>query len=433
MSLFIIISILLCLTATFGVINERFLHLQPSIGLMLLALLMSILLSGLDHGGLLTDSWLHQVVGRLDLSHVLLQGVLCLMLFAGSAGVSVTDLSTWKWPVLGLAIGATLLGALLTGLLLSTALGWFGIALSLAYAIVFGALISPTDPIAALAILKSVGLPKGLETIINGESLFNDGVGVVIFTVAMGILAGSAQADFISGFGLFLREVLGGIGLGVAVGYATHHALIRSQLFTNHLLITLATVTMGFAIAMQLDVSGPIAMVVAGIFVGNVTAPRIKDDTIRSIRDFWQGIDEVLNSLLFVMIGLLVVLVHQVDNAPLAVLVPVTIIGCLLARFLSVYVTVAALSITRALNCKPFDLSRLLTWGGLRGGLALALALSLPDSVEKTVIINMTFGVVAFSILVQGATIGTFFKPESLRRMLSDHTENEKSSPLEHR
>ena len=401
-------------------INERFLRMQPSIGLMLLAFLMSILLSVLKQGGWISTEWLYLLVGRLDLSQVLLQGVLCLMLFAGSASVSIRDLRTWKWLILGLAVGATLLGALLTGLLLSNTLSLFGIGFSLIYAVLFGALIAPTDPIAALAILKPLGLPKSLETVINGESLFNDGVGVVLFTVAMGIISGASQSGPVGAAGLFLREVLGGIGLGLAVGFITHQALMRSRSFTNHLLITLATVTVGFGVAMQVEVSGPIAMVVAGIFVGNVTVPRIEEETIHSIRDFWKGVDEVLNSLLFVMIGLLVVLVHNLEAAPLLVVVPAAIIVCIIARLLSVYLTVTALSLTPALECRRLGLSGLLTWGGLRGGLALALALSLPDGLEKSLIINMTFGVVVFSILVQGASIGAIFNPAYLKQLLSD-------------
>lgn len=420
MSLFILISILFALTALFAMINERFLRMQPSIGLMLLAFLMSILLSVLKQGGWISTEWLHLLVGRLDLSQVLLQGVLCLMLFAGSASVSIRDLRTWKWLILGLAVGATLLGALLTGLLLSNTLSLFGIGFSLIYAVLFGALIAPTDPIAALAILKPLGLPKSLETVINGESLFNDGVGVVLFTVAMGIISGASQSGPVGAAVLFLREVLGGIGLGLAVGFITHQALMRSRSFTNHLLITLATVTVGFGVAMQVEVSGPIAMVVAGIFVGNVTVPRIEEETIHSIRDFWKGVDEVLNSLLFVMIGLLVVLVHNLEAAPLLVVVPAAIIVCIIARLLSVYLTVTALSLTPALECRRLGLSGLLTWGGLRGGLALALALSLPDGLEKSLIINMTFGVVVFSILVQGASIGAIFNPAYLKQLLSD-------------
>lgn len=419
MDFLLAIGILLALTAGFGVINERYLHLQPAIGLMLLALLMSVVLVSLKLTGVIAAvGWEQALVEKLDLSSVLLNGVLCFMLFAGSAGVSFEPLHEKRWIILSLAIGSTLLACVLTGVLLTTLLGWFGVTLALAYAFVFGALISPTDPIAALAILKAAGLPKPLEAIMNGESLFNDGVGVVLFTVALAFAGGAAQSSLSDAVVLFLRELLGGVGLGLLVGLVTHIMLLRTTDYTNQLLITLATVTLGYAVALKIEVSGPIAMVVAGLVVGNVTAPRLSAEALKPLRTFWSGIDDTLNSLLFVMIGLVAVMVHNLPLAPLGTSMLVAVVVCLLARAISVYLPLAALNATPALNANTFAMTKLFTWGGLRGGLALAMALSLPNSPEKPLIVNMTFAVVAVSILIQGSTIGKLFSPDYLKAIL---------------
>ena len=417
--LFTILAALLGLTAVFGVVNERYLRLPSSIGLMLLALLMTFALAGLKSIGFVAAlGWEETLVRELDLSNVLLNGVLSFMLFAGSTGVEIERLRKRRWIILSLAIGSTPLACALIGVLLSSSLGWFGVTLALSYAFVFGALISPTDPIAALAILKGAGLPKPLATIITGESLFNDGVGVVLFTLALSLSQGSAQESVTHGGVLFLREVLGGIGLGLLVGFAAHHALVRTKDYGNQLLITLSTVALGYSVALHVDVSGPIAMVVVGLIVGNLSMPRLSTGLRVPLQAFWLGIDEILNSLLFVMIGFIVILVHDLPWAPLSVSIPGAIVVCLLARAVSVYVPIAALNTTRRLDADSFGMTKLLTWGGLRGGLALALALSLPESPEKPLILNMTFGVVAFSILVQGSTIGKLFKPSYLQGLM---------------
>jgi CPA1 family monovalent cation:H+ antiporter len=417
MSLLLVISVLFVLTAFFGVVNERYLRLQPSIGLMLLALVMSLVFLGLKSAGIVAELGSEDTILReLNFSSLLLNGVLCFMLFAGSAGVEFESLKRDKWVILSLAIGATLIAFALTGALLHLVLGWLGVTLALSYALVFGALISPTDPIAALAILKAAGLPPRLEAIINGESLFNDGVGVVLFTVALAYAQGSAQEG--SPLALFLREVLGGVGLGLAVGLAIHLMLMRTKDYTNQLLATLGGVALGYSIALQIDVSGPIAMVVAGLVAGNVTMPRLANEVRAPLRTFWHGINEVLNSLLFVMIGLMVVVVHSLPFAPLMKTLPIAILVCLIVRAVSVYVPITALMMTRTLDGDRNGVTKLLTWGGLRGGLALALALSLPESHDKPLIVNMTFAVVAFSVLVQGSTIAKFFKPSYLQGLL---------------
>ncbi|MBT8450331.1 MAG: cation:proton antiporter [Deltaproteobacteria bacterium] len=420
MDLLFAFSMLLSVTAVFGVINERYLRLEPSIGLMLLALLAAFALAGLRLMGWADalDGVL-SMVAQFNLSEVLLNGVLCFMLFAGSAGVQVADLRENRAVIVFLAFGSTLIACGVTGLLLSWGLGLLGIDLPLGYALVFGALISPTDPIAALAILQAVGLPKPLETIISGESLFNDGVGVVLFTLALTQVSGAPEES--SALGLFLREVLGGVGLGLLTGLVMHVLLFRTKTYANQLLVTLGAVSLGYSVALQIDVSGPIAMVVAGLVVGNVTWPRLADDVKAPLSAFWGGIESVLNSLLFVMMGLVVVTVHSLASAPLLKLLPVAILACLVARAVSVYIPIAVLDRTPALNADRFGLTKLLTWGGLRGGLALALALSLPESEIKPLITNMTFAVVAFSVLVQGSTISKLFKPEYLKTLL--HTD----------
>lgn len=419
MNLFFLLSILLALTAVFGVINERFLHLQSTIGLMLMALLTTVVLLVLKVAGIFDGTgFIERLVGEFDLSEVLLDGVLCFMIFSGSAGVKLSMLERERWVVASLAFGSTVLACVLIGILLSTTLGWVGIPFALAWAFVFGALISPTDPIAALAILQSAGLPKPLETVINGESLFNDGVGVVLFTVALAFAGGSSQPGVTDAVALFVREVAGGVALGFMIGWITHRMLFRTREYGNQLFITLATVALGYSVSLEIDVSGPIAMVVAGLMVGHRTLKRLPEETTERLHTFWSGIDEVLNSLLFVMIGFVAILVHDLEAAPLGISILIAIIVCLLARAISVYVPLWLLNRFSFLNADVPAMTKLFTWGGLRGGLALALALSLPSSPEKPIIVNMTFGVVAFSILVQGSTVGKLFSASRLKEIL---------------
>ena len=417
MQVFMTLAVILGLTALFSYINERFLHLQQTIGLMVLALGFTLVLMVLSAMGM-TEALANEqaLVTHLALDETLLNGVLCFMLFAGSINVSIRVLGEEKWVILTLAIGATLIAAVLIGTALWWVLGLLGVGLSLVFALVFGALISPTDPIAALAILGKVGLPPRLEAIVNGESLFNDGVGVVIFTICLAVALGTQQPTLMDALTMFLREVLGGVALGVAAAAVMHHMLVRTSDYGTHVLISLAVVSLAYGLAEHVEVSGPIAMVVTGLVVGNFSLPKIVEQQRAPFGTFWQAVDEVFNAMLFVIIGLHIAIVPGSDLLPTAT---AAILVCLAARWISVYLPLSALSFVGGLKADRVGLTNLLTWGGLRGGLAVAMALSLPDSPEKQVILHMTYGVVAFSIIVQGLTISRIFKADQLKRLLN--------------
>lgn len=412
MDIFTLLAAILGLCALFSYINQRLLHLETTIGLMLLALGLSAVLALL--GGEFIDAQ-RRFIGELDLSQTLLNGVLCFMLFAGSVNVKLKFLEEERWLIGTLALGATLIAWLLIGGMLWGISLLFGLGVSPIYLFLFGALIAPTDPIAALAILGKAGLPDRLEAIISGESLFNDGVGVVLFTMCLAIAVNPVEPTFGDAVTLFLREVLGGIALGLCAAVLMNFMLQRSEDYGTQILISLAIVTITYGIAEHIEISGPIASVVTGLAIGNFARPKMDESVRERFDTFWHGIDEILNAMLFVLIGLNIVLIQPVANFPAAI---TAIIVCLVARAISVHIPIALLRRTPALQTEGFALTGLLTWGGLRGGLALALALSIPDGPDKPGVLYMTYAVVAFSIIVQGLTVGRLFKPDMLAQIL---------------
>ena len=419
MEVFTAIACLFGITALLSFVNDRYLRLQTDIGLLLLAVLTTLLLR-VSEAFVPTGAIdvLHVYTRAFNLNETLLKGVLCFMLFRGSVNVRWENLHEQRWLVLSLAFAGTAMACLLTGGVAYAGLSVFGVAITLSQALLFGALIAATDPIAAIAILSKIGLPKNLETVVDGESLLNEGVAVVLFTIFAGLAIGSASPDW-SGAGLiFVREVLGGCALGLVGWLVIHFLMLRANTYHTGLLVSLGAVACMYAAAQHLHVSGPIATVVAGLLSGNLTAPRLSENTTAPLRTFWWGLDEVLNALLFVFVGFHVVLIN-----PLAGVIPgvpgsVAILAVLVARAIAVAVIVGSLNAMRVIHGDCVGLTKLLTWGGLRGGLSLALAVSLPESAWKPLILNMTFAVVVFSIVVQGLTIRRLFSKDQLASLL---------------
>ncbi len=419
MDTFTAIACLFGIAAILSFINDRYLRLQHDIGLLLLACLTTAVLRVLEvfipSGAI---GLLHQLTQSFNLNDTLLKGVLCFLLFRGSMRVSWVALHEQRWLVLWLAFAGTAMACILTGGLVYAGLSLFGVATTMAQSLLFGALIAATDPVAALAILSKIGLPKNLETVVDGESLLNDGVAVVFFTIFAGSAISGSDASLAEAESIFVREVLGGVMMGVFGWLAIHFMMLRSTTFCTGLLVSLGAVASMYAAAQHLDVSGPIATVVAGLLSGNITGPRISENTLAPLRTFWSGLDEVLNALLFVFVGFHVVLINPLQGVVMGVPALVAIVAVLLARALTVSSIIGGLNATGVIRADCFGLTQLLTWGGLRGGLSLALAVSLPDSSWKPLILNMTFAAVIFSVIIQGLTIQKMFTKERLVSLL---------------
>ncbi len=401
MTIFNIIAVFVTIAALLSYINHRFVKLPSTIGLMMIALALSLVLIGLGKLGLGIEEYAGQFLSRVDFSETLMKGMLSFLLFAGALKINLEDLAEQKYIVGGLATVGVIASTFMVGTALYFALMLLGVSLSYIYCLVFGALIAPTDPVAVLAILKSARVPRGIETKIAGESLFNDGVGVVVFLVLVGIATEAGSADIGGAILLFLREAVGGIVLGFAIGWAAYQLLKNVDDYSVEILITLALVCGGYALAATIHTSGPIAIVVAGLLIGNHGRMYAMSDVTRDNLDtFWELIDETLNAVLFVWIGLEILVLTFTWDHLWAGLVAVPL--SLLARFLAVSSFVGLLRFRRKFSQNAI---RILTWGGLRGGISIALALSLAAGDARNLIVGITYVVVVFSILIQGSTV----------------------------
>lgn len=349
-------------------------------------------------------------VTRINFESFLLKGILGFLLFAGGLGIKLPNLKEQKWEITVLALGATLFSTFFIGLVLYAFCQFIGIQLDLIYCLLFGSLISPTDPIAVLAIVKKLNAPKRISTQIEGESLFNDGFGLVIFVTLFTIAFGHETPTIGSVTVLFAQEALGGITYGFLLGLLFHYLISATDDHSMELLLTIGIPTAGYVFADVIHVSGPLAMVVSGIMIGNWTRfIGFSKESEEHLDHFWELVDEFLNGVLFLLIGMSMLLFefHQEDWILMAFAIPLV----LCARYLSVWVSY--LGFKRFRHYNPWSV-RILTWGGLRGGLALAMALSIPAGVMvipdklidvKELVMVMTYAVVVFSILVQGSTI----------------------------
>jgi CPA1 family monovalent cation:H+ antiporter len=393
----------LVVTAAIAYLNHRYLSLPTKIGVMGFALVLSLVLSVLARlGAHSLQDYGVSLLSKLDFSDFLLQGILSVLLFAGALHVDLSELLRYKGPVIVLSILATVTSTVLVSLGLWAVLPLAGAALPLSYCLIFGALISPTDPIAVMGILKSAGAPQNLEIVISGESLFNDGIGVVLFTLLFSLVAGGQSPTLAHGMRLLLQETGGGLAFGLALGFLTYYILKSIDNYQVEVLITLAAVLGGSALANRLHVSGPLAMVVAGLLIGNHGRELAMSETTRQHLDtFWGLLDEILNSVLFMLIGLEVILVSF--SPRLFVAMVAVLVITLLARVLSA--GLPAIFLRRLFRGLPRGSWKVLTWSGLRGGISVALALSLPLSSERETVLALTYAVVVFSILVQGLSI----------------------------
>ena len=397
-------AFLLVLTALLTYVNHRFLRIPTTIGVMAIALFLSLAIVGLNAVGLDygLKAYETSLLQSIDFSDVLMQGMLSFLLFAAALHVDLATLKEFRWQVALLAIVGTCLSTAIVGMAMWWLLPWIGVPLPLIYCLLFGALISPTDPISVMGILKSIKAPKRLELVIAGESLFNDGVAVVLFSLLLAIAAsGITPTTGEVGMAL-LHEAGGGIAFGLALGFVTFRLLKSIDQYHVEVLLTLAAVMGGYALAQHLGVSGPLAMVVVGLMVGNGGRARAMSDTTwRYVDMFWELLDDILNAVLFVLIGMEVILI--VFSPPLLLAVVSAIAITLVARLITVGAPVRMM--TRFFRLPPGSW-RVLTWGGLRGGISVALAFSVAPGPSRDTVLALTYGVVIFSVLVQGLTLG---------------------------
>ena len=402
MQIFLIASILVALSALFGYVNVRFIRLPNTIGLTVISILFTLAAFGLSY---FDDSLLQAekyIITQIDFKTVLLDLMLGFLLFAGALHTDLDKLKKHRWPVLIFATFGVLVSTFLVGITCYFVLDVLGLDVPFIYCLLFGALISPTDPIAVLGILKKIGAPKNLEIKIVGESLFNDGVGVVIFLTIFGIANGTEEFSVVEIGQLFVHEVLGGLLLGLALGFITFRMMRSIDDYAIEVIISLAAVMSGIVLAQYLHVSGPLAMVAAGLLVGGAQAraKSMSEITETYVDKFWELIDILLNTVLFVLVGMEILVLDFEQKYFLAgaLMIPLT----LLCRYASLLLPIRIFE--KPLGFIP-NTNLIMTWGGLRGAISIALALSLTEEMYRDLFLVMTYVVVIFSIVGQGLTV----------------------------
>ncbi len=407
--LFFLASVIVTFAAIFGLINNKIFKLPSSIGLVLVALIVSISIIFIDL--ILPDFGIaksaRSLFLKIDFHDVVMQGALCFLLFAGALHVDINQLLKRKYAILSLATLGVVISTFLTAIIIYYIINLIGLNISFPFALLFGALISPTDPVAVLGLLKSIkSVPDSLKIKIAGESLFNDGVGIVIFSVILTYALSSlginqSSISFLSITEFFLIEALGGIALGFISGYIAYLAIKSIDDFALEVMITLSLVMITYWIAVKTHVSGPLAVVIAGIIIGNFASKHgMSEITKKHVNIFWLIIDEILNAGLFLLIGLEILAIELNTTNLIAGLLAIPIV--LFARFISVSIPITILGFKRDFSKGAIPL---LTWGGMKGAISVALALSIPDIPERQPILAMTYSVVIFSIIFQGLTI----------------------------
>jgi len=408
MEYFSIAAILVCLSAVFGYINVRWFKLPITIGLMIITILFTFavfLLSYVDDTLLDAERY---IITHIDFKTVLLDIMLSFLLFAGALHTNFAQLKVQRGPVLAFSTIGVLTSTFLVGGALYLVLPLLGLQIEFIYCLLFGALISPTDPIAVLGILKQAGAPKKLETKIVGESLFNDGVGVVVFLTLYQIARfGIEDVEASEIMWLFVEEVVGGVGLGIVLGLITYRMMRSINDYAIEVIITLAAVMGGTVLAHHFHFSAPLAMVTAGLIVGmdKVRESAMSEVTETYVDKFWELIDILLNTVLFVLIGMEILVLDLEGPFLLAGLIAIPIV--LLCRYTSLLAPINFFK--KKLEFVPHT-NLIMTWGGLRGGISIALALGLTETMGRDLFLVVTYIVVVFSIIVQGLTIGPLIK-----------------------
>lgn len=412
MELYYSFSALIVLASIFAYLNYRFLKLPSTIGIMVIAIVVSIILVFFGENFLpRTFGHLNNLMNSIDFTEVLMGAMLNFLLFAGGIHININDLKEQLRPVVIFSTAGVVISTFIVGFGMFYLLPLVGLQMPFIYCLVFGALISPTDPVAVLSVLKQANVSKSLETKVAGESLFNDGMAVVVFTVVLQLAVGKEVDLGIENIGLLLiKEAGGGLFLGVLLGWVTSRLMREVDDYIISVLVTLSVVMGGYLIARQMHISGPLTMVAAGLFMGNFNVRfKMKSITQDYLIKFWELIDEILNAVLFLFIGFELLMIKDLKHFMIPGLLAIVVV--LIARFISIWGPTKFMSLRTRFSPQTV---KVLVWGGIRGGVSIALAMSIPKSEYSEIILSITYCVVVFSIVVQGLTIAKVANPKKI-------------------